>query len=573
MSDPIIGPDRIDTIDDLDSGNLGLYEFWMGQEKIAEKEEDKWIKRARKVVKRYRDERPESMQMTHRFNILWSNVQTLIPTLYARTPKPDIQRRFKDQDDTGRLASDLLERCISFSLDPSHSDFDAVMLACVEDRLLPGRGVPRVLYVPHFGDTIPEGKQTTGDGTAPAFEETQGASAVVDNEGDEGEPLREVVYEEVITSYVFWEDYREGPARTWREVPWVRYQAFMTRDELVKRFGSKKGKKVNLDFPSKSREENREGQREEVPPDLFRKAIVREYWDKAKKRVIWIAPGTPDLVLDEIDDPLGLPNFFPNPDPLLATTTNDTRIPVPDFIEYQDQADELDKLTARIDRLTRALKVSGVYAGEQKQALQQLIDEGTENRLIPIEDWQSFADKGGMQNIIQWLPIKDIAGTLVQLYDARDRVKSILYEITGIGDIMRGNTQPNETLGAQQLKANFITRRVVPQQRAVARLARDTIRLMAAIIAGHFSADTISQITGYPQLLPVPELPPAPPQWIPAPVQQAPVMAPPPQQAPAAANANAPPPQALQQLREGVPTRFANGQRWMLRNGQAVRVA
>ena len=97
--------------------------------------------------------------------------------------------------------------------------------------------------------------------------------------------------------------------------------------------------------------------------------------------------------------------------------------------------------------------------------LQQLIDEGTENRLIPVDDWPAFADKGNLANLIQWMPIAQVAETLIQLYNARDRVKAVLYEITGIGDIMRGMTNPNETLGAQELKANFATRRIVPQQK------------------------------------------------------------------------------------------------------------
>jgi hypothetical protein len=108
------------------------------------------------------------------------------------------------------------------------------------------------------------------------------------------------------------------------------------------------------------------------------------------------------------------------------------------------------------------------------------------------------------------MPIQQVAETLLQLYNARDRVKGALYEITGIGDIMRGMTNPNETLGAQELKANFATRRIVPQQREVARFARDLLRLMGAVVAEHFSARTIAMITGYPQLDPVPALPPRP---------------------------------------------------------------
>lgn len=509
MSETTVGPDKIETRKDLGDGDEGLYSYWSGQERIAEKVDRRWLKQGHAVVKRYRDDRPE-MSADCRFNVLWSNVQTLKPILYARTPKADVQRRFTDQDPVGRLASTLLERAISYSLD--QHGFDAIMSAVVEDRLLPGRGVARVMYIPHYGDELPDEAET--DEADNDFRDDETSASDVDNPGDRGAPLREVVYEEAVPSYVFWEDYREGPARTWKEVPWVRYRAFMDRDQLIERFGAKKGKEVNLDYSPAGAGESRE----KPPPDLFKKAIVHEYWDKAKKQVVWLAPGTPDLILDQLDDPLELPDFFPNPDPLLATTTNDKRVPVPDYVEYQDQAHELDRLTLRIDRLTQALKVSGVYAGEQKQVLQQLIDGGTENKLIPVEDWQHFMDKGGVAGMIHWVPIQQVAQTLIQLYDARDRVKQLLYEVTGIGDIMRGATAPMETLGAQQLKANFSTRRIVPQQREVARFARDLIRLMAGVIAAHFSAETISQITGYPQLLPVPELPPPPPQFLPAPM-------------------------------------------------------
>src|ERR1700761_2074434 len=137
----------IDDRKDLGTGDAAVWAYWMGQEKIAEKEETLWYKKSRKIIKRYRDERPESNKDT-KFNILWSNVQTLLPTLYARTPKPDVSRRFLDDDPTGRLASTLLERALSYSAD--HFDFDDMMLAVTEDRLLPGRGVARVLYIPHF---------------------------------------------------------------------------------------------------------------------------------------------------------------------------------------------------------------------------------------------------------------------------------------------------------------------------------------------------------------------------------------------------------------------------------------
>jgi hypothetical protein len=505
MSDFNAVGDRIEAVDDLGSGGAAKFAYWETQERIAEKEERAWIRRGREIVRRYRDERPSAGQATTRFNILWSNVQTLQPTLYARTPKPDVERRFRDQDPTGRLAAILLERCLAYSVDAFN--FDAVMRAVVEDRLLPGRGVARVVYVPHFGRPLPPAHADRAKAIETGSQKQDGEN--VNNTplfGSAGpDALQEVVFEEVQVRYVFWEDYREGPARQWNEVPWVRYRSYMTRDELIARFGKRAGSQVNLDHAPKG-----EGSRADQPPDIYKKAIVHEVWDKATRRVCWYAPGTPDLILDEQDDPLRLPDFFPNPDPVLATTSNDKRVPVPDYAEYQDQAQELDNLTARIDRLTRALKVSGVYPGEEKQVLQQLVDDNTDNRLIPVDDWPAFADKGNLANLIQWMPIQQVAETLIQLYNARDRVKAVLYEITGIGDIMRGMTNPNETLGAQELKANFAARRIVPQQKEVGRFARDLLRLMGAVIAEHFSPRTISLISGYPQFEPVAPLPPRP---------------------------------------------------------------
>ena len=91
MSDTLSTTDAIDTRADLGTDDAAKWAFWMGEDRIAGKEEDRWQKRGQKIVKRYRDERGAADRSSgHKFNVLWSNVQTLIPTLYARTPKPDV---------------------------------------------------------------------------------------------------------------------------------------------------------------------------------------------------------------------------------------------------------------------------------------------------------------------------------------------------------------------------------------------------------------------------------------------------------------------------------------------------
>lgn len=65
-----------------------------------------------------------------------------------------------------------------------------------------------------------------------------------------------------------------------------------------------------------------------------------------------------------------------------------------------------------------------------------------------------------------------------------------------IADIMRGSSDPNETLGAQQLKAQFGSQRMKKRQRAVQKWIRDTYKLKAEILAEHFEPAILAEMTG-----------------------------------------------------------------------------
>jgi hypothetical protein len=489
----------IEDREDLGTGPEAVWRFWDQQLRLAEKEDEDWIKRGRKIVDRYRDERDANEQRTAKFNILWANVEVLRPVLYGRIPKPDVARRHKDTaDPAAQLGAQILERALTWEDDIE--ELDDVMLAVVEDRLLPGRGVARVFYEYELGESEEDEEgEADEEGNAPTFQPVTAERA----------PIR----------YVFWEDYRETPARTEKEIWWKAFRSYLTRQELVDRFGSAKGKECNLDYTPTGIDVDSDKQG--PLSDAFKKATVWEIWDKKQKRVVWHAKGYSDGPLDEKDDPLELPGFFPAPQCLRATTTNEQRVPVADYVEYQDQAMELDTVTSRIEKLTRALKVAGVYAGTDKAVLQQLVDDGSDNKLIPVEDWAGFAgDRGGLNGMIQWLPVEQIARVLIQLYDARERLLRIIYQTTGIADILRGETNPTETLGAQQLKTQFATRRITKAQKDVAKFARDLLRLRGAVMARHFSPSTLALMSGLPETMPA--LPPPPPMLVPAPMSPIP---------------------------------------------------
>jgi hypothetical protein len=573
----------IETRDDAPGGTPDAkeYSYWMQQDEIAKKEEREFQRWATRAIKRYRSEgrwsqenrRPSSRTgaWQQEYNMFWSNIQLLKPAIYQRTPKPDVQRRWKQKDATSRLASLILERGITYYCDVG--DFGDVLGQCVDDRLLVGRGVMRLLYVPHWStdesdseaaqkEGIGATDNAAGEGSEEAQDEEVNPQSTQETEGEdeseqqqtpeeeEGEPQKRVVYEELVWAHVPWDDYQEAPSKTWKMMPWIKYIVRMNRERLIARFGAK-GKKVQLDASPK--DYNKEDPGRKDLPTIYEEATVWEIWDREEKKVVWIPPGTPDLILDEVDDPLGLPGFFPQPEPLQATMTNDRRPPVSDYCIVYDQYMALDETTRRIGLLTRALKVAGVYAGDEKAIIQQLLDSGMENKLIPVKNWAQFmTDKGGLEKLIVWLPIDIISKVLIQLYDVRDKIKEEISEMTGVGDVMRGMSDPRETSEAQSIKAGFGTLRISQYQNGVVRFATDAVQLMAAALARHIEPPVLSLISGLPDLQDVPPVPPQPQmppemmqQQLPAPSQPGagapPAAAPPPGPPPGQPG---PPPQA-----------------------------
>src|SRR4051812_18421328 len=68
---------------------------WLDQIELYDRDTQHWVTRGESIVKRYRDERENQNSKKRQFNILYSITETGRPALYARNPKPDIQRRFK----------------------------------------------------------------------------------------------------------------------------------------------------------------------------------------------------------------------------------------------------------------------------------------------------------------------------------------------------------------------------------------------------------------------------------------------------------------------------------------------
>jgi hypothetical protein len=98
---------------------------------------------------------------------------------------------------------------------------------------------------------------------------------------------------------------------------------------------------------------------------------------------------------------------------------------------------------------------------------------------------------------LETLPIRDYLQALTELNNQRDRLKQDFYEISGFSDIMRGEATPNESATSQQIRSKFTSLRLSTRQQEMQRFCRDNIGIMAEIISGQFSDETILTIAGY----------------------------------------------------------------------------
>lgn len=435
-----------------------------------DKEFAKWSGRTDKILRRYRDERQVN-SMQSRYNMLWANVSTLKAATFSRMPKADVSRRFKDNDPVGRVASMILERAMDFEIN-HYGDLKHCLEASVFDRFLGGRGSAWVRYEPKI--------ESQDYGVSEQNEESEESAEYLDSEA-------------APVDYVHWKDFGHEPARTWDEVNRVWRKVYMTRKALVDRFGEELGNKVPLDSsPDDQKYKDSDG--------IGKKGLVIELWDRETKKVLWISKSLNEI-LDERDDPLGLEEFFPCPKPLYATVTNETLVPIPDFTLYQDQANALDVLSTRISGLIDALKVRGVYDASEP-TLQRLFTEGENNTLIPVKNWPAFSEKQGLRGAIDIVDITPIAMALKNAYEAMAQLKQEIYDITGISDIIRGQSNVIETATSAQIKSQFASLRLKEYQDGVAFYASNILKLKAQIICGQFQPETLVKIGGVSQLSP-----------------------------------------------------------------------
>ncbi len=441
---------------------------------LASAEEADWRKDVEEAEKLYRAEQ-ESKGKGGNFNIYFSNIETLVPSLYNSTPVPDIRRRFGDADPVAKMGADILERTISQSID--EYDFDGTIEDIIQDLGIACRGVARVVYDVGLGDV---------------------------------KGVEDITYQTVSCEHVPWNMFRRGPASHWHKVPWVAFAHYLGREALVA-LSPKWGAKVNLDLTLESSTGDKKDKEPSKPEgDIFKRTLVWEIWDREEKAVIFIAPSFPEHHLLVTPDPLGLKNFFPTPRPIMGSKTSGKLVPICDYRIYKDLLKELDDITVRIRKLVKQLRprvLAAVPTSSQSDI--ERWAKSSDSDVAFADNVTGMLDAGGVEKLLAFWPMEPTAKAIQALYERRDGVKQDIYEVVGLSDIMRGSVDPQEKLGQSQMKSQWGSLRTGRKQKDVQRFIRDLFRLKAEIVCKHFEPQTLAMITG---INPNEPGPPGPPQ-------------------------------------------------------------
>jgi len=438
-----------------------LVAYWFKKLQREEKAHEKFRRAAKKAEQAYFDDRDDGLKTL--YPIFWSNVNTLHSAMYQHNPKPDVRPRYAFEGPQAAIAKQaamLVERGLEYALDTT--DFSTAADRVIDDFLVTALGVPWVEY-----------------------------DAKV-NRDESGQPA-EIALQTVRLVHKPWSRFHWEPGKDWEDVDWIACDDYLTASEIKEQFGKE---------PTGEGTRQRERTEADKYATTFR--VVSVY--HRPKRTVYVVCEDFEDPLEVRRDKLNLQGFYPCPLPLMSNVKSDDLTPKPDYCFYESQCDYINRLTQRIQNITQQLKVAGFYDAQLGElAGLANADDGT---MIPVQNLLERLNSAGgsasFDRVVAQLPLMDKATVLGQLYDLREKAKSEVYEITGISDIVRGVTVASETASAQQQKGQWAQVRIARRKRQVHDALRGTFRIMAEIMAEHFTPESWLLATGIqpdPQVL------------------------------------------------------------------------
>lgn len=251
-----------------------------------------------------------------------------------------------------------------------------------------------------------------------------------------------------------------------------------------------------------------------------------EYWDKFLREVYYCADNAGDFIQplamieastdelkkvkpnskDKTEEPVldnsdlyGLSGFFPCTEPLSMNQSTKQFWPTPEYFQVQDMIDYVHECVGRMVQLSKAVRVRFFFDSSVTE-LKTLIGENWamgEGTGIGIPDLETtlMNAKGNLSNLVAYFPVEELLKGLETQYGNFQRGLDMFYQITGLSDLIRGQTNPDsdKTFGERQMEGKYALNRIEPFQNKVQEWIKDQYQLMMEMGFKMFRSDTVDE--------------------------------------------------------------------------------
>lgn len=428
-------------------------EYWSKEIKRTKEKHDRFYNDAKESMSIY-DAVYKWDDVERRINVWKYIVQTLVPAYYSRPPKVECELRKNKGTPLAQFSARFIESFTQTGLD-EFMDFDALALESAMSVLLVGRSVLWVRYSSETEQTAQKfplrhnaesGLYTYEDG-----KEYEGQD-VIEEEGQvfSFEQVEEKVGEEAFIEHVHYTDYFQSCARTQSEIEWKGRRAFMSREKVAAKFGKDAADSLKYNaYPD--HDDIRRARTEDK--EYEGKAEIFEIWCEESGKVYYVQLEGEKKFLESQSPPVKYQGFYPC-ETLDVGLTPSSTVPVSDYTFARDQIMLCEQLTTRIFGTLRAIRSNGVY----DPALGPVIEELYRGDLMlkPAKSWpQSSNGNISFDSLLAMLPISPYVEALQVLFQSREQALTQLYEMTRASDILRGQSDPEQTATAVKLQTDW----------------------------------------------------------------------------------------------------------------------
>jgi len=468
--------------------------WWKAQISEAEERRKSFIDQAEESIRVYNAQKDRTVMndVERRINVWWYCINTLLPAYYSSTPQAEVDLRKRSGSLPYQLGSVILERNTQYAMDV-HFSFDQVGYLAALQFLLTGQAVLWARYAPRFETVMQEialvktpdglmtgdGKPYEGDTTNLVETDTNLVMVSVE--------VERKIDEKAILDIVQYNDYFCSDARTEAEVEWRARRAYLSRERANEMFGAEVADTLKYtSYPDVIKKSIRR------KDDKYEgKAEVFEIWCEETDKVYWLSKDSENPIIEASSPPIKYEKFYPC-SVITQSDDPDSVIPVSDYAHVRDQVLEVERLTTRIHAVTQAIRTNSVYDSTLGDQIEQLLSGDL--KLIPVTNWPSYKQRGGLANGVEGFNIAPYIEALQVLQTARQTALGQLYETLKVSDLLRGTSEQYKSATANRLENAWSSMGLIVRQNMFAKFVSDAVSNLSAIIAEQFDEETILDI-------------------------------------------------------------------------------